>query len=128
MTDATARRTTRRYLVLGFICVASALAVAAGIEVVPELFEPSLKDFGLSETADIVGFKPVTVIDHRFETIKNAPVIAALQADDILHEDELVIGVAVGDEARAYPINMLTGPEREIINDTVGGRALAATW
>ena len=30
--------------------------------------------------------------------------------------------------ARAYPINMLTGPHREIINDKIGETAFAATW
>lgn len=41
--------------------------------------------------------------------------------------DELVIGVEVGGRARAYPVNMLTGPDREILNYEVGGTALAAT-
>ena len=45
-----------------------------------------------------------------------------------LAETELVLGVAVNGEARAYPINMLTGPSREIVNDTLGGRKIAATW
>ena len=40
----------------------------------------------------------------------------------------LVLGVTVGEESRAYPINMLTGPSREILNDALGGRAIAATW
>jgi len=39
-----------------------------------------------------------------------------------------VLAVTVGEQSRAYPINMLTGPEREILNDTLGGRAIAATW
>lgn len=43
-------------------------------------------------------------------------------------EDELVIGVSVAGEARAYPINMMTGPQREVFNDTLGGRPIAATW
>jgi hypothetical protein len=38
-----------------------------------------------------------------------------------------VLGVRVGKDARAYPINMLTGPDREIINDTLGEKAIAAT-
>ena len=29
--------------------------------------------------------------------------------------------MVVGKAARAYPINMLTGPQREIINDRLGG-------
>jgi hypothetical protein len=49
-------------------------------------------------------------------------------AKDELNPSELVIGVTVGKESRAYPINMLTGPQREILNDTLGGKAIAATW
>ena len=41
---------------------------------------------------------------------------------------DLVIGLTIGTAARAYPLNMLTGPRREIINDELGGRAIAATW
>jgi len=43
-------------------------------------------------------------------------------------DDELVIGVVIDGEARAYPINQLTGPDREIINDELAGTAIAATW
>jgi hypothetical protein len=39
-----------------------------------------------------------------------------------------VLGVSIGDQSRAYPINMLTGPRREIINDELAGHAIAATW
>lgn len=51
--------------------------------------------------------------------------------DDVvntLDEKELVLGVTVADDARAYPINMLTGPQREIINDRLGDKPIAATW
>lgn len=41
---------------------------------------------------------------------------------------ELVLGVTLDGKARAYPINMLTGPQREIINDTLADTAIAATW
>lgn len=60
--------------------------------------------------------------------IVNAPVVRAEQMKHKLKPGELVIGVVVGGQARAYPINMLTGPHREIINDTLGNRAIAATW
>ncbi len=54
-----------------------------------------------------------------------------LSADEVAHQvedDELVLGVVLDGVARAYPINMLTGPSREIINDTLAGHAIAATW
>jgi hypothetical protein len=76
---------------------------------------------------DISGFTPVKLMDP-LKPIVNAPVIAARDVKDEVRPSELVLGVALGNQARAYPLNMLTGPEREIINDTVGGRAIAATW
>ena len=60
--------------------------------------------------------------------IVDASFVAADAATDQVHGNELVLGVVVAGAARAYPINMLTGPSREIVNDTVAGRAIAATW
>jgi hypothetical protein len=37
-----------------------------------------------------------------------------------------IIGVSIGSEARAYPIPFLSA--HEIVNDTVGGTAIAVTW
>jgi hypothetical protein len=72
-------------------------------------------------------FTPRRVVDP-MPAIVDAPIAAAEQIGDRVHDNELVLGVVVGGQARAYPINMLTGPRREIINDTLGGRAIAATW
>jgi len=80
---------------------------------------------GLAQTPE---FRPQVVIPRAFPAIKDAPVITVKEADRLLAEQELVIGVVVNGKARAYPINMLTGPQREIINDSLGGRAIAATW
>lgn len=50
--------------------------------------------------------------------------VAAAQAR--LRSDELVLGVAINDEARAYPITILN--RREMVNDEVGGVPILATW
>lgn len=60
--------------------------------------------------------------------ITKFPIQSAAQADKVINPYELVLGVTINGESRAYPINMLTGPRREILNDTLGGRAIAATW
>ena len=73
-------------------------------------------------------FRPQVVIRRAFPAIKTPPVIAAGQANKILRPTELVLGVVVNGAARAYPINMLTGPRREIINDSLGHTPIAATW
>jgi hypothetical protein len=74
-------------------------------------------------------FNPRVVIKRPFRAIVSAPVVAAGDITDaVVKDDELVLGVTEGDESRAYPINMLCGPRREIINDELGGRSIAATW
>ncbi len=60
--------------------------------------------------------------------IVDAPFLAASQVTDEVNDNELVMGVVVNGQARAYPVNMLTGPSREIINDTVASAPIAATW
>ncbi len=78
-------------------------------------------------------FDPVTVINRSFPAITEVPVarvqdVSNDQSENHVADNELVLGIEIGGEARAYPINMLTGPEREIINDELGGTAIAATW
>jgi hypothetical protein len=60
--------------------------------------------------------------------IVDAPFLKASEVTDQVTDNELVLGVEIKGQARAYPINMLTGPSREIINDTIGDTRLAATW
>ncbi len=43
-----------------------------------------------------------------------------------LPDDELVIGLAIGDDARAYPTGILF--TREIVNDVVGGVPVLVSW
>jgi hypothetical protein len=45
-----------------------------------------------------------------------------------LDEREMVLGVVVNGQARAYPVNLMWGPEREVVNDTLGGAAVSASW
>ena len=74
-------------------------------------------------------FKPQVVVKHPIRPIVDAPVVAARDVtDEVVTDSELVLGVVVNGQPRAYPINMLTGPSREIINDELGGQAIAATW
>ena len=44
----------------------------------------------------------------------------------LLESRELVIGVAINGEAKAYPIGPLNG--REMVNDVVGGVPVLVTW
>lgn len=72
-------------------------------------------------------FSPVHVVP-RFPSVSGFQVLDADAASEVLEDDELVLAVEIDGQARAYPINMLTGPSREIINDQLAGSAIAATW
>ena len=72
-------------------------------------------------------FKPKKLMSPR-KAIVDAPFLAAEQVKDQVSDSELVLGVVIEGHARAYPINMLTGPAREIINDRLGETDFAATW
>lgn len=72
-------------------------------------------------------FAPRQVV-KAFDAIENPKLAAGNEREKVVQADELVLGVVVEGAARAYPIDQLTGPSREIINDKLGGRDIAATW
>jgi hypothetical protein len=47
-------------------------------------------------------------------------------ADSPLQADELVMGVAIKGEAKAYPVSVLRF--REMVNDELGGLPILVTW
>ncbi len=52
--------------------------------------------------------------------------INATEAWDQYQPDELILGVSINDEHKAYSVPYLSN--REIVNDELGGVAIAATW
>lgn len=78
--------------------------------------------------AESLTFKPKMVIPRAFPAIKEIDVLPAAKASTLLSDSELVLGVSIGKHSRAYPIQMLCGPTREIINDNLDGTRIAATW
>ncbi len=75
-------------------------------------------------------FEPITVLPKPIRPINpfDFTIKSVHEANAVVAPENLVLGVKVGTEARAYPLNMLAGPDREIFNDELGGRAIAATW
>ena len=69
------------------------------VEILPKNFIPAIKYPYFYEVEDAVG---------------------------IYSDEELVIGLSIGGEHRAYSVPYLSG--REIVNDTVGGVKVAVTW
>jgi hypothetical protein len=80
-------------------------------------------------SAEEVGdFNPKRVIDRVFPAIIDPNAVSAAEAESKVRPNELVIGVVMGGQARAYPVNMLCQPSREIVTDTLGGERIAVTW
>lgn len=79
------------------------------------------------QAAAVRKFLPKKLMSPR-KALVDAPFISAKAVNDQVTASELVLGVVVEGKARAYPINMLTGPAREIINDRIGKTNFAATW
>ena len=71
---------------------------------------------------------------HPVRAVARPPIVAdfriatAAEAAQTIEDDEMVLGVEIDGESRAYPINMMTGPMREVFNDELAGRPIAATW
>jgi len=52
-----------------------------------------------------------------------------VSADEVeIGEDDMVMGVVINGEPRAYPVNYMNGPFNEIVNDELGGEAIAPSW
>src|SRR4029450_9370225 len=49
-------------------------------------------------------------------------------AHSMLKDQEMVIGVVVEGLARAYPVNIMWGPENEVVNDTLGKTPITTSW
>lgn len=52
--------------------------------------------------------------------------VSAGAANGFLRDDDQVMGVVIDGDARAYGTAFLSN--REVVNDTVGGRAITVTW
>ena len=68
------------------------------------------------------------VMPQKFLPIKQARYSSPEQVADRVRDIDLVIGLVVGDKAVAYPINMLGGPQREIVNEEYGGVPFCVNW
>ena len=83
-----------------------------------------------TETASSTGIGPEDIIAilpiDAIPAILDPQFLSAASAEDQMDNAEQVIGVSINGDNRAYPINMLSS--HEIVNDMVGGEAIAVTW
>ena len=60
----------------------------------------------------------------RIASVDDPVYVSAAQAR--ISDDAWVLGVVVGDQARAYSLNLLN--RHEVVNDTIAGQTFAAVW
>ena len=68
------------------------------------------------------------VMPQKFLPIDDAPYTTPEKVSDRVRDKDLVIGLVVEGRAFAYPINMLGGPQAEIINDQFAGVPFCVNW
>ncbi len=87
-----------------------------------------LEDFDIPwrDNAD-PDFSPTRMMKP-FKPIEEFEIRQVGEAVGEIDDDELVLAVTIQGESRAYPINMLNWPRREIINDELAEQPIAATW
>lgn len=91
--------------------------------------KPSLAGFGPDgpQNPDSI-FLPETDFPNPFPAIDQIDRVAASETEKLVDDDDLVLGVEINGEARAYPISMLSGPMRSVLNDTLGDAPIIVTW
>jgi hypothetical protein len=84
-------------------------------------------DVAGAEAEALPEYKIVTLLPpDAIPAIDNPQFLTAGEADNEYDANELVLGIEIDGDARAYSIPFLSG--HEIVNDTVGGRPIAVTW
>jgi hypothetical protein len=73
-------------------------------------------------------FSPTSVVAPQ-QPVTDVTVRPVREVADLLEPSDSVLGVEIEGEARAYPLAMLNqSPERKVVNDTLAGRPIAATY
>jgi hypothetical protein len=63
-----------------------------------------------------------------YPPIVNVPVVNVEGAREVVQDEYYILGIELNGESRAYPLNMLSRPDRHVLNDIVGGQPIAVTW
>ncbi len=54
--------------------------------------------------------------------------IQEIKETDCLKDEDLVLGVGLNGDFRAYPINQMIGPKRGVVNDFLGDQPILVGW
>jgi len=105
---------------VGFVAFTAAAVILAACASSPEA--GTTGETGQQPEYDIVTLLPKDAI----RSIDSPRFFSAQEADAEYEPDEIVIGLEIDGDARAYSVSLLSS--HEIVNDIVGGRPIAVTW
>ncbi len=111
--------TFKRFALAGTATVLGAMLLAVFIE---GPAEGQMRRKGNKK--DVLNF--VGMDENGFPLNVNPEILAA--ADAPISDSDMVMGVVINGEARAYPVNYMNGPTNEVVNDRLGGQAIAPSW
>jgi hypothetical protein len=99
------------------------LLVVLALYAAPALGQPAEPDVhGTFDGDPMYSLLPLDAIP----AIHDPEFVTGADADRQMQDDEPVLGLEIDGDPRAYSLWQLD--THEIVNDTVGGRAIAATW
>ena len=116
----------RKALVVGATLLASLLGLSLVAQASPEYWKVEWPNTDFTKTS--VAFDEIFSGGPPKDGIPSidAPKFVAIAEAEGLADTEPVVGLAIGDDARAYPIRILIW--HEIVNDVVGGVPVAVTF
>lgn len=111
-----------------FIMVVIILLFDACVQIPAESPGSSPAEDARASTGERYGdYDIITVLPRDAIPAIDDPVFISVdEADEAYFADELILGVEINGDSRAYSIPMLSS--HEIVNDVVGGRKIAVTW
>jgi hypothetical protein len=130
------RKTSRLALIAVGLLAACVPAATQSIEVPTQPPTEELEN-PLSDSATI-STTPTAAVDLNLDKFAFVPLLPrdgirpvyepefVEASDSPLHKDELVMGVAIQEEAKAYPVTVLRF--REMVDDELGGLPILVTW
>ena len=117
------------YFALGIVLALLALVVIA-LVVAGCSGDTPVSTSGPTNTPSLAASRDLEIITllpkDAIPAILEPEFLTVAEADEQMQDDELVIGVSIEGDSRAYSVNMLS--RHEIANDVVGGKSVAVTW
>jgi len=118
--------------VVGFGLIALLISYVAWIAIggSPRSSETVLDDRSGDENSRSSDPQPLEIVTllgfDAIRSIENPRFVEPTEADETYDSEELVLGVEIAGDARAYSVPLLS--RHEIVNDVVGGKPIAITW